>query len=251
MPLCPRARCTASCRGGAHATGGIGASSSRRRPRPPDRPAAPFAFAGGLNTLDARQRHACAPGARGRRPGPRRHRAPHDRRRQPPFPITSAGARPWTQLRGPVRLRVRPWGAKAAMSLPPRRPPPSRRPPAAVPFPGTRRARTGQARARGRRHLGRRPRRRPAIPVRRRGKPRASGADAEAEPSRRPHPSCGSSQSVAAGQDGDRVRALEGPRAGRPARVEFLVDGTCAAPTSPRPTRSAGTPPPRRRARIG
>jgi hypothetical protein len=30
------------------------------------------------------------------------------------FALTSAGARPWTRLRGPVRLRVRPWGAKAA-----------------------------------------------------------------------------------------------------------------------------------------
>jgi hypothetical protein len=30
------------------------------------------------------------------------------------FAVTSAGARPWTRLRGTVRLRVRPWGAKAA-----------------------------------------------------------------------------------------------------------------------------------------
>lgn len=30
------------------------------------------------------------------------------------FALTSAGARPWTRVRGPVRLRVRPWGAKAA-----------------------------------------------------------------------------------------------------------------------------------------
>ena len=30
------------------------------------------------------------------------------------FDITSAGARPWTKVRGPVRLRARPWGAKAA-----------------------------------------------------------------------------------------------------------------------------------------
>ena len=29
------------------------------------------------------------------------------------FALTSAGARPWTKVRGPVRLRVRPWGAKA------------------------------------------------------------------------------------------------------------------------------------------
>jgi hypothetical protein len=30
------------------------------------------------------------------------------------FALTSAGARAWTKVRGPVRLRVRPWGAKAA-----------------------------------------------------------------------------------------------------------------------------------------
>jgi hypothetical protein len=30
------------------------------------------------------------------------------------FALTSAGARPWMRVRGPVRLRVRPWGAKAA-----------------------------------------------------------------------------------------------------------------------------------------
>ncbi|MGH3073197.1 MAG: N-acetylmuramoyl-L-alanine amidase [Gaiellaceae bacterium] len=30
------------------------------------------------------------------------------------FALTSAGARPWTKVRAPVRLRVRPWGAKAA-----------------------------------------------------------------------------------------------------------------------------------------
>ncbi len=29
------------------------------------------------------------------------------------FALTSAGARPWTRVLGPVRLRVRPWGAKA------------------------------------------------------------------------------------------------------------------------------------------
>ena len=29
------------------------------------------------------------------------------------FALTSAGARPWTKVRGTVKLRVRPWGAKA------------------------------------------------------------------------------------------------------------------------------------------
>ena len=31
------------------------------------------------------------------------------------FALTSAGARSWTRVRGPVKLRVRPWGAKAAV----------------------------------------------------------------------------------------------------------------------------------------
>ena len=30
------------------------------------------------------------------------------------FALTSAGARPWMRLRGPLRLRVRPWGSRAA-----------------------------------------------------------------------------------------------------------------------------------------
>jgi hypothetical protein len=30
------------------------------------------------------------------------------------FALTSAGARPWTRIRGAVRLRVRPWGSRAA-----------------------------------------------------------------------------------------------------------------------------------------
>jgi hypothetical protein len=33
------------------------------------------------------------------------------------FALTSAGARPWTKVRGPVKLRVRPWGAKAATMI--------------------------------------------------------------------------------------------------------------------------------------
>ena len=71
----------------------------RRRPRP--------------EHDEARQRHARAPGARDRRPGR------YDIARttivvdNKAFALTSAGARPWTKVRGTVKLRVRPWGAKA------------------------------------------------------------------------------------------------------------------------------------------
>lgn len=75
---------------------------------------APFALAGGLNTTKlgngthVLQVHGVA--------GPGRY----DIARRTividnkPFALTSAGARPWTRVRGPVRLRVRPWGSKAA-----------------------------------------------------------------------------------------------------------------------------------------
>lgn len=75
---------------------------------------APFALTGGLNTTKlgngthVLQVHGVA--------GPGRY----DIARRTividnkPFVLTSAGARPWTRVRGPVRLRVRPWGQKAA-----------------------------------------------------------------------------------------------------------------------------------------
>lgn len=75
---------------------------------------APFALAGGLNTTKlgngthVLQVHGVA--------GPGRY----DIARRTvvidnkPFALTSAGARPWTRVRGPVRLRVRSWGSKAA-----------------------------------------------------------------------------------------------------------------------------------------
>ena len=75
---------------------------------------APFAYDGGLNTTKlgngthVLQVHGVA--------GPGRY----DIARKTvvvdnkSFVLTSAGARPWTKVRGPVRLRVRPWGAKAA-----------------------------------------------------------------------------------------------------------------------------------------
>lgn len=75
---------------------------------------APFVFAGGLNTTKlgngthVLQVHGVA--------GPGRY----DIARKTvvvdnkAFALTSAGARPWTKVRGAVKLRVRPWGAKAA-----------------------------------------------------------------------------------------------------------------------------------------
>ncbi|HEX4931486.1 MAG TPA: N-acetylmuramoyl-L-alanine amidase [Gaiellaceae bacterium] len=75
---------------------------------------APFALTGGLNTAKlgngthVLQVHGIA--------GPGRY----DIARKTivvenkPFALTSAGARPWTKVRGTVKLRVRPWGAKAA-----------------------------------------------------------------------------------------------------------------------------------------
>ena len=77
---------------------------------------APFAYAGGrgLNTTKLRngthvlQVHGVA--GPGRYDIARRTIVVDNRA----FALTSAGARPWMRFRGPVRLRVRPWGAKAA-----------------------------------------------------------------------------------------------------------------------------------------
>jgi hypothetical protein len=75
---------------------------------------APFAFSGGLNTTRlANGRHVLQVHGIA---GPGRYDIARktivvDNRS---FALTSAGARPWTKVRGPVRLRVRPWGAKAA-----------------------------------------------------------------------------------------------------------------------------------------
>jgi len=74
----------------------------------------PFSVAGGLNTTKlGNGRHVlqvygvAGPG----RYDIARTTVVVDNRR---FALTSAGARPWTKVRGPVKLRVRPWGAKAA-----------------------------------------------------------------------------------------------------------------------------------------
>ncbi len=75
---------------------------------------APFAYAGGLNTTKlgngrhVLQVHGVA--GPGRYDIARRTIVVDNKA----FALTSAGARPWTKVRGPVKLRVRPWGAKAA-----------------------------------------------------------------------------------------------------------------------------------------
>ena len=75
---------------------------------------APFAVAGGLNTATlgngtyVLQVHGIA--GPGRYDIARRTIVVDNKA----FALTSAGARPWTKVRGHVKLRVRPWGAKAA-----------------------------------------------------------------------------------------------------------------------------------------
>ena len=101
----------------AQATGGIGRvefSVNGRVVWIDRRP--PFAFAGGrgLNTTKLRngrhvlQVHGIA--GPGRYDIARRTIVVDNKA----FALTSAGARPWTKVRGPVRLQVRPWGARAA-----------------------------------------------------------------------------------------------------------------------------------------
>ena len=74
---------------------------------------APFAFSGGLNTTrlgngtHVLQVHGIA--GPGRYDIARRTIVVDNKA----FALTSAGARPWTKVRGTVSLRVRPWGAKA------------------------------------------------------------------------------------------------------------------------------------------
>jgi hypothetical protein len=78
---------------------------------------APFAFAGGLNTTKlgngrhVLQVHGVA--GPGRYDIARRTVVVDNKA----FALTSAGARPWTRVRGAVRLRVRPWGSKAASMI--------------------------------------------------------------------------------------------------------------------------------------
>ena len=86
------------------------------------------------------------------------------------FALTSAGARPWTKVRGPVKLRVRPWGAKAASMtflVDGHRRAVDRRPPFLFAW-NAARAKPGKHVLAGRRHLGRRPHREAADPARRR-----------------------------------------------------------------------------------
>ena len=78
---------------------------------------APFAYAGGLNTTTlpngthVLKVHGIA--GPGRYDIARRTIVVDNKA----FALTSAGARPWTKVRGAVKLRVRPWGAKAATMI--------------------------------------------------------------------------------------------------------------------------------------
>ena len=115
LPVVPRGSLRGIVPWRARATGDIGRvefSVDGRVLRVDRRP--PFTYAGGLNTakLDNGRHVLGVHGVAG--PG----RYDIARRTivvdNKTFALTSAGARPWTKVRAAVKLRVRPWGAKAA-----------------------------------------------------------------------------------------------------------------------------------------
>ena len=138
------------------------------------------------------------------------------------FDITSAGARSWTKVRGQVRLRVRPWGAKAAsmvFRVDGKRRAVDRRPPFLFSW-NAKRGEAGQARARARGDLRRRPRREAADPGRRPApKPRPKPKPAPVPPL------AILGQSVTDGQEVSGLVVWRVDVRGRAERVEFLVDG--------------------------
>ncbi len=98
------------------------------------------------------------------------------------FALTSAGARPWMKAPTRIRLRVRPWGAKAAkmvFTVDGRTRTVDRRPPFLFSW-GTTRAKPGRHVLLRRRHVGRRPHRRAADPRRRLPPEAETRAEAEA-----------------------------------------------------------------------
>ena len=139
------------------------------------------------------------------------------------FALTSAGARPWTKVRGTVKLRVRPWGAKAATMIflvDGRRRAVDRRPPFLFAW--------NAARAKPGKHVlqvvatsvdGRVAKRRiPVVAAKRvvvKPKPRRPVAPALAI----------LSQTVADGQQVSGLVLWRVDVAGKPERVEFVVDG--------------------------
>ncbi len=148
------------------------------------------------------------------------------------FALTSAGARPWTRVRGPVRLRVRPWGAKAA-SMTFRVDGRTRAVDRRAPFLFSWNA----ARAKPGKHLlevvaasvdGR---------VAKRRIPLVAGA---ARPVARPKPPVAAplkvlSQTVVVGQQVTGFVLWRVEVAGKPTRVEFLVDGVLRGADAAKP----------------
>ena len=167
------------------------------------------------------------------------------------FALTSAGARPWMRAPTKIRLRVRPWGAKAAkmvFTVDGRTRTVDRRPPFLFAW-GTTRAKPGRHVLRGRRHVGRRPHRRATDPRRR--LPPEAEARAETTSPRR---SRRRSRSSASRWPTARRSPASSSGASTFAAVRRTSSSSstasCAAATSRRPTRSAGTPPPSRRGRT-
>ena len=141
------------------------------------------------------------------------------------FALTSAGARPWMRAPTNIRLRVRPWGAKAArmvFSVDGRTRTVDRRPPFLFSW-GTSRAKPG-------RHVllvtatsvdGRTAVRRIPVVVYR-PKPRPVPRP---KPAPKPVPLAIAGQSVADGQEVTGLVVWRVDVRGRATRVEFLVDG--------------------------
>ncbi len=140
------------------------------------------------------------------------------------FALTSAGARPWTKVRGTVKLRVRPWGAKAkriVLRIDGRKPEVDSRAPFLFAW-GAKRAKPGK-------HVlqvvatsvdGREARLRIPLVVTQ-PKPKA-----KPKPKPAPVPVLRIvRQSVAEGQTVSGLVLWKVETAGRPERVEFFVDG--------------------------
>ena len=140
---------------------------------------------------EAREPRLQAAGARDRRPRPLRRRGAStivvDNKT---FALTSAGARPWMPAPSRIRLRVRPWGQKAAkmvFRVDGKRRAVDRRPPFLFSW-SAKRAKPGKHVLAGGRDLDRRPRRHTADPARRAGAAEAEPHGRSRSPCRSPSP---------------------------------------------------------------